>query len=142
MRKFKIFLFILLLVILGIVWFISTGYYASGDRAGTISNFSEKGYVFKTWEGVLMEGGYSGETGTLAPRPWNFSAKDDAVVKKVREALASGERVTLLYQEKFIKFPWNGDTKFMVVDVQFLPKPERIQPQRILPTPVDTVETL
>ncbi|ADQ17273.1 hypothetical protein [Leadbetterella byssophila] len=142
MRKFKIFLFILLLVVLGIVWFISTGYYASGDRAGTISNFSEKGYVFKTWEGVLMEGGYSGETGTLSPRPWNFSAKDDAVVKKVREALASGERVTLLYQEKFIKFPWNGDTKFIVVDVQFLPKPERIQPQRILPTPVDTAETL
>ncbi len=141
MRKFKIFLFILLLVVLGVLWFISTGYYSSGDRAGTISKFSERGYVFKTWEGQLMEGGYSGETGSLSPRYWDFSTKSDEVVNKVRETLATGERVTLIYQEKFIRFPWNGDTKYIVTDVQFLPKVEKIAPKTVLPTtPVDTSE--
>jgi hypothetical protein len=141
MRKFKVFLFILLLVVLGVLWFISTGYYSSGDRAGTISKFSERGYVFKTWEGQLMEGGYSGETGSLSPRYWDFSTKSAEVVDKVREGLATGERVTLIYQEKFIRFPWNGDTKYIVTDVQFLPKVERIEPKTVLPsTPVDTSE--
>lgn len=138
MRKFKIFLFILLLVFLGVLWFVSTGYYSSGDRAGTISKFSERGYVFKTFEGQLMEGGYSGETGSLSPRYWDFSTKQDSVVNKIRQGLATGERVTLIYQEKFVRFPWNGDTKYIVTDVQFLPKIEKIEPRRVLPSPPET----
>jgi hypothetical protein len=140
MSKFKIFLVVFLLILLGALWFISTGYYSSGDRAGTISKFSERGYLFKTWEGQLMEGGYSGETGSLTPRFWDFSITQDSVVNKVREALATGERVTLIYQEKFVKFPWNGDTKYMVTDVEFLPKIQKIEPQRILPSPQEGAE--
>ena len=131
MRTFKIFLFIVFLVLLGVLWFVSTGYYSSGDRAGTISKFSERGYVFKTFEGQLMEGGYSGETGSLSPRYWDFSTKDDSVVTKIRRALATGERITLVYQEKFVRFPWNGDTKYIVTDVEFLPKIEKIEPRRM-----------
>lgn len=139
MGKFKIFLIVFFLLFLAVIWFVSTGYYSSGDRAGTISKFSERGYLFKTWEGQLMEGGYSGETGSLTPRFWDFSTTEESVVNKIREALATGERVTLIYQEKFVKFPWNGDTKYMVTDVEFLPKIERIEPQRVLPSPQDTV---
>jgi hypothetical protein len=139
MGKFKVFLIVFFLLFLGVIWFVSTGYYSSGDRAGTISKFSERGYLFKTWEGQLMEGGYSGETGSLTPRFWDFSTTEESVVNKIREALATGERVTLIYQEKFVKFPWNGDTKYMVTDVEFLPKIERIEPQRVLPSPQDTV---
>lgn len=91
-----------------------------------------------------MEGGYSGETGSLTPRFWDFSTTQDSVVNKIREALSTGERVTLIYQEKFVRFPWNGDTKYMVTDVEFLPKIEKIEPQRVLPapqqeTPADTL---
>lgn len=149
MGKFKIFLIILLVLLLAVGWFISTGYYSSGERAGTISKFSERGYIFKTFEGQLMEGGYSGETGSLSPRYWDFSSTNDSVVNKIREALATGERVTLLYQEKFMKFPWNGDTKYIITDLRFLPKLEPIEapkenfpasqpPQEEVSSPVDT----
>lgn len=67
-----------------------------------------------------MEGGFSGETGSLSPRYWDFSSQGDTVVDKIRRALSTGERVTLLYREKYVKFPWNGETKFMVYDVEFL----------------------
>lgn len=140
MSKFKIFLVVFFLILLGVLWFVSTGYYSSGNRAGTISKFSERGYLFKTWEGQLMEGGYSGETGSLTPRFWDFSTTQDSVVNKIREALATGERVTLIYQEKFVKFPWNGDTKFMITDIEFLPKIQKIEPQRILPSPQEGAE--
>lgn len=135
MGKFKIFLIILLVLLLAAGWFISTGYYSTGERAGTISKFSERGYVFKTYEGQLMEGGYSGETGSLSPRYWDFSTTHDSVVVKIREALATGERVTMVYQEKFLKFPWNGDTKYIIVDLRFLAKPELQQPEESFPTP-------
>ena len=142
MKKLILILILLLLVFIG--WYISTGYFSSGERAGTISKLSERGYVFKTNEGVLNEGGYSGETGTLTPRYWDFSAKEDSVVEKLKIALSTGERITLHYQEKFLKFPWNGDTKYFITDVTFLPKPAPVAPvapevpQAEVVAPVDT----
>lgn len=133
MGKFKITLIILLILTLLVGWYVSTGYYSKGERAGTISKLSEKGYLFKTYEGVLNEGGYSGETGTLQPRYWDFSAREDSVVNKLRQAMQTGERVTLTYHEKFFKFAWNGDTKYFIVDVVFLPKPQQPNYERVPP---------
>ena len=143
----KLILIIILLILALVGWYISTGYFSSGERAGTISKLSERGYIFKTNEGVLNEGGYSGETGTLTPRYWDFSAKEDSVVAKLKIALSSGERVTLVYHEKFVKFPWNGDTKYFIIDVLFLPKKvEPVVPAEVIPapitTPVDTATTI
>ncbi len=121
--KLKITLFIVLIILGLVAWYIGTGYFSSGERAGTISKLSERGYIFKTNEGVLNEGGYSGETGTLTPRYWDFSAKQDSVVIKLKQALSTGERVTLKYHEKFLQFPWNGDTKYFIIDVLFNRKP-------------------
>ncbi len=144
--KLRIFSIIFLLVLLLAAWYISTGYFSSGERAGTVSKLSERGYVFKTNEGVLNEGGYSGETGTLTPRYWEFSTKEDSVVTKLRTALSTGERVTLQYQEKFVKFPWNGDTKYIVVDVIFLKQPKAPVyekfPEEAVETKVDTTKVI
>lgn len=123
--KFRIFLLVFLAILLAAFWYISTGYFSSGERAGTLSKLSERGYVFKTYEGVLNEGGYSGETGTLQPRYWDFSTVTDSVITDLRQALGTGERVTLIYQEKFVRFPWNGDTKYFITRVIFSPKPQK-----------------
>ncbi len=122
--KLRIFLIALLILVLGIAYYLTAGYYSKGERAGTISKISERGYLFKTFEGVLNEGGYSGETGTLTPRYWDFSCKLDSVTPKLQKALKTGERVTLKYHEKFFRFPWNGDTEYFVVDVEFLEEPQ------------------
>lgn len=145
--KLRIFLILFILAIFGILWYVSTGYFSSGERAGTISKLSERGYIFKTNEGVLNEGGYSGETGTLTPRYWDFSAKEDSVVVKLKKALATGERVSLVYEEKFLKFPWNGETKYFIIDVLFQAKPQepviekfpQPEPPKVI-GPVDSVE--
>jgi hypothetical protein len=144
--KLRIILLFILIILCAIFWYVSTGYYSSGERAGTISKFSEKGYVFKTHEGVLNEGGYSGETGTLTPRYWDFSTNADSVVAKLRVALSTGERITLVYQEKFLQFAWNGDTKYFITDVLFLKKPEppvyENYPQPVPQAPVYQADTL
>lgn len=122
--KLRIYLIIILLIVIGIVYYLTAGYYSSGERAGTISKISERGYVFKTLEGVLNEGGYSGETGTLTPRYWDFSCKLDSVKTKLQRAVKTGERVTLKYHEKFFRFPWNGETKYFIIDIEFLEQPQ------------------
>jgi hypothetical protein len=135
--RLKIISLIILVLLLGAGYFVSTGHYSKGERAGTVSKLSERGYIFKTNEGLLNEGGFSGETGSLTQRNWEFSAKSDSVVSKLKKALATGERVTLLYQEKFLQFAWNGDTKYFITDVLFLPVPMQPAVQQLLnPEPV------
>lgn len=141
--KLKITLLIILLLILGVLYYLTAGYYSTGERAGTISKLSERGYVFKTYEGMLNEGGYSGETGTLTPRYFEFSCKTDSTIAKLQRGLKTGERVTLKYSEKFFQFPWNGDTKYFINDVEFLNEPnpnnQATFPQQQLTAPVAAV---
>lgn len=137
----KIILIVVLLLVGAAIWWASTGYFSKGERAGTISKLSEKGYIFKTNEGQLNEGGFSGETGSMAMRIWDFSAKDEKVVEKLKMALSTGERVTLEYQEKFFQFSWNGDTKYFITDVKFLPKPETAPAVLTPPPPPPPVDS-
>jgi hypothetical protein len=135
-------LLLVFLLLVGAAYYISTGYFSDGERAGTISKLSQRGYIFKTYEGELNEGGFSGETGSMSARIWTFSAKEDSVIADLQKALATGERVTLKYQEKFLQFAWNGDTKYFVTDVKFLPAPPpppvMVQPEVAVP-PVPVV---
>lgn len=144
MRKFLTILLIIIAVVLGLLWVVSKWSYSDGERAGTISKLSHRGFVFKTWEGVLNEGGYSGETGTLTPRYWDFSVLErDSTIKELQHAMKTGERVTLKYEERVFKFPWNGDTKYFVTDVEFLVRPQapaQVFPQQPQPVVADTTK--
>lgn len=118
--RFISFLLIFLLVVAGVLWVLTGWSYSDGERAGTVSKFSRRGFVFKTYEGVLNVGGFSGETGSLTPQYFDFSVRDDAIAKKVTEAVKTGQRVTLHYEEKILKLPWNGDTKYYITEVEFV----------------------
>ncbi len=99
--------------------------YSDGERAGTVSKFSRRGFIFKTYEGVLNVGGFSGETGSLTPQYFDFSVDDDAVAKQITQAVKTGQRVTLHYEEKILKFPWNGETKYYITGVEIVGPPAR-----------------
>lgn len=114
-----------LLIVFGILYVLTGWSYSDGERAGTVSKFSRRGYVFKTYEGVLNVGGFSGETGSLTPQFFDFSVKDEAVSAKITEAVRTGQRVTLHYEEKILRLPWNGDTKYYITSVEFVNQPGR-----------------
>ena len=107
-----------LLVIFGFLYALTGWSYSDGERAGTVSKFSRRGFMFKTYEGVLNVGGFSGETGSLTPQYFDFSVRDDAVATQITNAVKSGQRVTLHYEEKIIRLPWNGDTKYYITSVE------------------------
>ena len=146
---------VILLLIFGVFYYLTAWSYSDGERAGTISKYSRRGYVFKTWEGVLNVGGFSGETGSLTPQYFDFSVKNDSVAQQINQAVKTGERVTLHYEEKLVKLPWNGETKYFVTGVEIVapqyrygvpgqpaypnqPAPSTPPTQQALPAPIDT----
>ncbi|MEM6320057.1 MAG: hypothetical protein AAF960_20460 [Bacteroidota bacterium] len=92
--------------------------YSVGSRAGELIKISEKGVVFKTYEGQLSLGGVS-MTGSGEPNignVWDFSVTDEAVFEKMDQL--RGKKVILTYREKYRTLPWRGDTKYLVTEVQ------------------------
>mgnify|MGYP001806343089 CR=1 FL=1 len=147
MRKW-LFLIIFLLIVGGILYYVSFGSFSEGTRVGSLVKLSRRGYVFKTHEGQLMVGGLSDGTGTFNSTTWDFSVHDSN--KQAIEALnlsqRTGQRVSLHYEEKFFQLPWNGDTKYFVVSVELIPLQNYQRPVVPVPapqtTPADTGKAL
>lgn len=118
--RFFTYLLVFVLLVFGVLYLLTGWSFSDGERAGTISKFSRRGYLFKTYEGVLNVGGFSGETGSLTPQFFDFSVKDDAIAKQITDAVKSGQRVTLHYEEKILRLPWNGDTKYYITTVEMI----------------------
>ncbi|WP_353722563.1 hypothetical protein [Dyadobacter sp. 676] len=146
MRKWVIFA-IFLAIIFGILYYITFGYYSEGKRGGYVTRLSNRGYLFKTYEGELRMGGLFEGDGTMNSSQWVFSVsgKNKDAISKLEEAIKNGHRVSLTYEEKFFKLPWNGDTKFFVTDVEVLGpgRPVTPPPSAVpAPTEIDTAKTL
>ena len=107
-----------LLIVFGVLYALTGWSYSDGERAGTVSKFSRRGFIFKTYEGVLNVGGFSGETGSLTPQYFDFSVDDNAVATQITQAVKTGQRVTLHYEEKILRLPWNGETKYYITGVE------------------------
>ncbi|MCU0391922.1 MAG: hypothetical protein MUE81_12450 [Thermoflexibacter sp.] len=123
MKLFKKILFIGLAVIaLGSVGFFSFAYnveYSTGFRAGKITKFTRKGYIFKTYEGALDVGGINSNKGMVSST-WDFSvdASQKGAIEAIEKAMLDGSHVKLSYEEKFFQFFWRGDTKYFITKVE------------------------
>lgn len=121
MKKFLI--YFTLIVVLGSALFITFIRYASfsdGYRAGVIMKMSRKGVLFKTFEGQMNMGGVqSGADGDLST-VWDFSVRKDSqdVLTAIEDAVDSGSRVKLYYQEKYLQLSVFGDTKYFITKVE------------------------
>jgi hypothetical protein len=90
--------------------------YSEGERAGTLTKFSRKGWLCKTWEGELMQPTAPG----VAPTIWNFTVRDDSTAIEMNRGL--GKRVVLSYREhKGVPTTCFGETSYYVDGVRVEP---------------------
>jgi len=93
--------------------------YSVGSRAGELIKISEKGVVFKTFEGQLSLGGLTmsgnGSNANIG-NVWEFSVTDRDVFNRMDQL--RGKKVILTYKEKYRTLPWRGDTRYLVTEVQ------------------------
>lgn len=117
----RIAIVILLLAIIVFV-FLNTANYSTGYRQGVPTKISKRGIIIKTYEGTMNIGGLTNSSEGAIPTTWDFTIRRsaDSVMTKLDKAILDGDRVKLMYEEKYIKFFWLGDTKYFVYDVEIL----------------------
>ncbi|MBQ4398521.1 MAG: hypothetical protein II829_02920 [Bacteroidales bacterium] len=91
--------------------------FGSGVKAGELNLFVYKGYVFKTYEGRLIQAGYNSKNSnaTIQSNEFNFSVKDEGVAKQLERC--AGKFVELHYKEYLGALPWRGMSKYVVDSV-------------------------
>jgi hypothetical protein len=105
-------LVVLLLIFMYRFYFV----FGRGVKAGELNYFVEKGYVFKTFEGRLIQSGYrSKQPGALQSNEFQFSVTDKRVADRLMTC--SGKFVELHYKEYLGVLPWRGVSNFIVDSV-------------------------
>lgn len=114
MRKFLT-LFILI-VILGLSGFLYFRYYfvlGEGVKSGELNYCVKKGYVFKTYEGKLIQSGIrSLSPNSIQSYDFEFSVEDAKVAEQLMKN--SGKTFDLHYKEYNGAIPWRGFSKYVV----------------------------
>jgi hypothetical protein len=129
MKKFLTILILSLIVIAG-VWFAWHCYWVLGEgvKAGQLNYFTKKGYVFKTYEGKLIQAGFQGgEPGSVQSNEFRFSVVNESIANKLMSN--SGKEFELHYKEYMGALPWRGTSLFVVDSIY------SIRDSKILPTP-------
>ena len=115
LRWLGVFLVMPVLLFAGYTWLTLTWSYSSGERAGYVQKFSNKGWLFKTWEGELAMATMPGSM----PEKFFFSVRNDSVAARINNSL--GKRVALSYeQHKGVPTNWFGETEYFVTAVKVI----------------------
>lgn len=115
--------FILILLILGMAAFsfMYWATYEEGVMAGKVVRVSEKGIIFKTYEGKLsLEtfGALKGASPIAETFDFSVEGQETAVITELQQVSLSGERVNLYFKKRYMRFPWRGDTNTFVTKVE------------------------
>lgn len=119
--KTKIGIVASLVVILALAGFVYFKFYfpfGEGVKAGELNRIVYKGYVFKTYEGKIIQAGFGNSETTPKKAAIQSNEFDFSVVdKNVADSLmyhCGGKEVELHYIEYKGTLPWRGMQKFIV----------------------------
>ena len=111
--KKVLYVLVTVILLMNIVWFSFIYYvpYSRGTRSGELIKVSNKGVIFKTWEGEISQG-------ISGAQIFYFSVldKDKGVIEKLQDL--QGNYVKVNYVERYRSFSFWGDTKYFIVEVQ------------------------
>ena len=115
-RVFTIIFLVLAVVVIGVVYYRYYFVFGEGTKAGTMNYFVKKGYMFKTYEGRLIQSGIRSQTqGNISSNEFMFSVTDEKVADKLNHS--AGAMLELHYKEYLHTLPWRGVSNFVVDSV-------------------------
>jgi len=104
---------ILLVLGAGFVYWKFFFVFGEGAKAGELNFLVKKGYVFKTWEGKLIQSGLrSKAANTVQSYDFDFSVTDEGIAQKLLSS--EGKIFNLHYKEYMGALPWRGYSKYVV----------------------------
>ena len=88
-----------------------------GVKAGELNQVVYKGWIWKTYEGRLIQAGFKGAKGggSIQSNEFNFSVVDKTVADSLMRC--GGKAVELKYKEYNARLPWTGMQKYIVTEI-------------------------
>lgn len=116
-RKIILITSVILIVILsGLFYWRYYFVFGEGVKAGTLNFFVRKGYVFKTWEGRLIQEGFKTPMpGAMQSNEFEFSVTNDSIAAMLERY--GGRFVELRYKEYLHPLPWRGMSTYVVTEI-------------------------
>ncbi len=126
---------IAVLALAGFIFFKFCFVYSEGVNEGDINYFQKEGFIFKTYEGKMIQTGLksSKNQGAIQSNEFKFSVEDERVARKIEEGSNTG--VKLHWKRYLGTLPWRGNSQFIVDSIYSTNSAARV----ITPIPV-TVE--
>src|SRR5450432_2870709 len=117
MKKFLRILLIVLIVGGGLFFYWRYFYvFGEGAKAGQLNFFVKKGYIFKTYEGRIIQTGYrSAAPGSIQSNEFEFSVVNESVANTLM--YHSGDTLEIHYKEYIGRIPWRGMSTYIVDSV-------------------------
>jgi hypothetical protein len=112
-----------LIIGIAVFAFFYWGIYERGIMAGKVLRVTQKGVIFKTYEGKLnLEtfGALKGASPIAESFDFSVASDETEVLKELEQVALSGERVNLHFIKRYTTFPWRGDTKYFIDKVERL----------------------
>ena len=115
LKTFVIGVLLLGLLLAGYIAIVTNWSYSTGERAGWVQKFSNKGWLCKTWEGELALVSLPG----TSVEKFLFTVRDDGVAASINKVV--GQRVSLHYEQK-VGLPTTcfGETRNYVTGVSVM----------------------
>lgn len=116
-RKTIVIAGIILVIILAVfMWWRYYFVFGEGVKAGTLNFVVKKGYVFKTWEGRLIQEGFKTPApGAMQSNEFEFSVSSDSIAAVLERS--GGRFVELRYKEYLHPLPWRGMSNYVVTEI-------------------------
>jgi len=104
---------ICIVVILFLFWWNYYFVFGEGVKSGELNYVVKKGNIFKTYEGKLIQSGFSSKTpGAIQSYEFEFSVVNDSIASVLMNN--SGNFFDLHYKEYKGSLPWRGYSEFIV----------------------------
>ena len=108
---------IIILAVAGVIYFQYFFVFGEGVKAGELNYMVHKGYIFKTYEGKLIQSGFKGQSANgvatgIQSYEFQFSVTDKAIADSLMRC--SGKQVELHYKEYINPLIWRGVSEFVV----------------------------
>lgn len=115
MKKTISIITVVLLVALGLFLYIKFWFvYSSGVNEGDINYFQREGFIFKTYEGKMIQSGYNSKntSSTIQSNEFRFSVENERIAQQINNA--SGRQIKLHWNRYLGTLPWRGKSQFVV----------------------------
>lgn len=104
--------------------------YSKGTRVGVINKFSEKGLIWKKYDGQLALEGIVSNNNRVGANVWDFSLDNlnahggnkKELVKKISEYMEKSEKVKINYIQPIACWPWQASSNYLIQSVEPIEK--------------------